>query len=78
MASDRCVPLRIKDLDTLGFMRVHESMVSDRCTSFDIELGCVLSYQDLARHDCRDAGGRATQEQLPRDVLERVLKGGTA
>ena len=29
----------------------------------------------VSRHDCRDAGGRAMQEQLPRDVGARAPHG---
>jgi len=31
------------------------------------DMGGVLP-ETVSRHDCRDAGGRAMQEQLPRDV----------
>ena len=41
-----------------GFMssriiRIFEAVLFDKCKSFDIELGCVLSYQDLARQESR-------------------------
>ena len=38
---------------TAGLMRIRGFRVLDRCTSFDIALGCVLSYLDLARQESR-------------------------
>ena len=75
MVSDRYMTLN-SELMSSRIIRIFGAVPFDRCTSFDIALGCVLSYQDLARHDCRDAGGRAMQEQLPRS-RERVLQGCT-
>ena len=37
----------------------------------------VTQTRDLTKHDCRDAGGRAMQEQLPREVLATCLRRAT-
>ena len=42
---------RDRVLYTLGFVRIFGSTASDRCTSFDIKLGWVLSYQDRTRQE---------------------------
>ena len=31
-----------------------------------------FAYFSLAKHDCMDAGGRATQEQLPKEKVTRA------
>ena len=48
----------------------HLSALKSVSTHTVAEPGVVDCFLDLTKHDCRDAGGRATQEQLPRDVLE--------
>ena len=35
------------------YLRMFGFTTSERCTSFDIKLGCVLTYQDRERHGCR-------------------------
>ena len=52
------------------YLRMFGFTTSERCTSFDAKAGVMFRMNGLSRaqdaHDCRDAGGRATQEQLPR------------
>ena len=43
----------ILNLISTGLLRMFGYTTSDRCTSFDIKLGCVLTYQDRERHGCR-------------------------
>ncbi len=43
----------ILNLISTRLLRMFGYTTSDRCTSFDIKLGCVLTYQDRERHGCR-------------------------
>ncbi len=43
----------ILNLISTRLLRMFGLTTSDRCTSFDIKLGCVLTYQDRERHGCR-------------------------
>jgi len=43
----------ILSLISTRLLRMFGLVTSERCTSFDIKLGCVLTYQDRERHGCR-------------------------
>ncbi len=43
----------ILNLISHGFCECLDLQPSERCRSFDIKLGCVLTYQDRERHGCR-------------------------
>jgi hypothetical protein len=54
--------------------QLHDCALNTVGTNAVAEPGVVDFFSDLPKHDCRDAGGRATQEQLPRDVLEEATR----
>ena len=64
MVSDKRASLG-SELVSPRIIRVLALLTSDRCTSFDTELGCVLSYQDRTRQEA--------ESERHMDVLERVL-----
>ncbi len=41
------------EFESHALLRMFGLVISERCTSFDIKLGCVLTYQDRERHGCR-------------------------
>ena len=66
------------NLSDLGDRREHDGRARTEFHDFEAHSGAMqreigeLWAALPSAHDCRDAGGRATQEQLPRDGRERL------